>query len=154
MEQLSPTQTYDTIVKDPADFEDYAAGGASHNKAGFERGEVINIDAEGENRWRPRWKKHFGIQRKRQSSSQEQPQYRVYKRRWIGLWQLVLLNIVISWDVSRTISSFYCRSIYENMTIISSFHTAGHGLSLQILRLLVGRHEAAVKNPHVQARWI
>jgi hypothetical protein len=26
--------------------------------------------------------------------------YRVYKRRWFGLIQLVLLNIVVSWDVS------------------------------------------------------
>lgn len=28
------------------------------------------------------------------------PEYRVYKRRWFGLLQLVLLNIMISWDVS------------------------------------------------------
>jgi FLVCR family MFS transporter 7 len=27
-------------------------------------------------------------------------QYRVYKRRWFGLFQLVLLNIIVSWDVS------------------------------------------------------
>ncbi len=27
-------------------------------------------------------------------------QYKVYKRRWFGLIQLVLLNIIISWDVS------------------------------------------------------
>lgn len=26
--------------------------------------------------------------------------YKVYKRRWFGLIQLVLLNIVVSWDVS------------------------------------------------------
>ena len=26
--------------------------------------------------------------------------YKVYKRRWFGLMQLVLLNIVVSWDVS------------------------------------------------------
>lgn len=30
--------------------------------------------------------------------------YRVYKIRWFGLMQLVLLNIVVSWDVSTTIS--------------------------------------------------
>lgn len=28
-------------------------------------------------------------------------QYRVYKRRWFGLVQLILLNIVVSWDVSQ-----------------------------------------------------
>ncbi len=27
-------------------------------------------------------------------------QYKVYKRRWFGLVQLVLLNIIVSWDVS------------------------------------------------------
>ena len=26
--------------------------------------------------------------------------YRVYKRRWFGLAQLILLNIFVSWDVS------------------------------------------------------
>ena len=30
--------------------------------------------------------------------------YKVYKRRWLGLAQLVLLNIVVSWDVSYIIS--------------------------------------------------
>ncbi len=29
-----------------------------------------------------------------------QSSYRVYKMRWFGLGQLVLLNIVVSWDVS------------------------------------------------------
>jgi len=28
--------------------------------------------------------------------------YRVYKIRWFGLIQLVLLNIIVSWDVSST----------------------------------------------------
>ena len=32
------------------------------------------------------------------------PVYRVYKRRWFGLVQLMLLNIIVSWDVCRTIS--------------------------------------------------
>ena len=27
-------------------------------------------------------------------------EYRVYKRRWFGLVQLTLLNIIVSWDVS------------------------------------------------------
>ena len=30
--------------------------------------------------------------------------YKVYKIRWFGLMQLVLLNIVVSWDVSNTLS--------------------------------------------------
>lgn len=32
-----------------------------------------------------------------------QPPFKVYKRRFWGLAQLVLLNIVVSWDVSLTI---------------------------------------------------
>lgn len=28
-----------------------------------------------------------------------QIEYRVYKRRWFGLVQLILLNIIVSWDV-------------------------------------------------------
>lgn len=34
-------------------------------------------------------------------------QYKVYKRRWFGLVQLVLLNVVVSWDVSSTIAVSY-----------------------------------------------
>ena len=31
-------------------------------------------------------------------------EYRVYKIRWFGLTQLILLNIVVSWDVSVSYS--------------------------------------------------
>jgi hypothetical protein len=34
-------------------------------------------------------------------------EYRVYKRRWFGLLQLVLLNIIVSWDVSALIHYMY-----------------------------------------------
>ena len=38
------------------------------------------------------------------STSGEQPvEYKVYKIRWFGLMQLVLLNIVVSWDVSTRV---------------------------------------------------
>ncbi|KAI9664700.1 MAG: hypothetical protein M1821_006148 [Bathelium mastoideum] len=33
-----------------------------------------------------------------QSTANAQAEYRVYKRRWFGLIQLVLLNIIVSWD--------------------------------------------------------
>ena len=32
----------------------------------------------------------------------EEQEYRVYKIRWFGLLQLVLLNIIVSWDVGRS----------------------------------------------------
>lgn len=28
-------------------------------------------------------------------------EYKVYKRRWFGLVQITLLNVIVSWDVSR-----------------------------------------------------
>jgi len=33
-------------------------------------------------------------------------QYKVYKRRWFGLVQLVLLNIIVSWDVSFSLDPY------------------------------------------------
>jgi len=49
-------------------------------------------DTAGERRrWRP-GRKH--------SKSYSHTHFRVYKRRWFGLAQLVLLNVVVSWDVS------------------------------------------------------
>lgn len=33
--------------------------------------------------------------------------YKVYKRRWFGLAQLVLLNVVVSWDVSTSLYDLY-----------------------------------------------
>jgi hypothetical protein len=39
-----------------------------------------------------------------ESRMDSQPaEYRVYKRRWFGLLQLVLLNVIVSWDVSVSI---------------------------------------------------
>lgn len=37
------------------------------------------------------------------NGSEEPVVYRVYKIRWFGLFQLVLLNIIVSWDVRRTL---------------------------------------------------
>lgn len=34
------------------------------------------------------------------ADNREHVEYRVYKIRWFGLTQLILLNIVVSWDVS------------------------------------------------------
>lgn len=40
-----------------------------------------------------------------QRTTTNRGEYKVYKRRWFGLIQLVLLNIVVSWDVSAPIES-------------------------------------------------
>lgn len=39
--------------------------------------------------------------------------YKVYKRRWFGLVQLVLLNIIVSWDVSTLLQ---IRGTYTNVS--------------------------------------
>lgn len=44
--------------------------------------------------------------------------YKVYKRRWFGLAQLVLLNVVVSWDVSSL-------SICVHSPLLSSMRTVG-----------------------------
>lgn len=38
-------------------------------------------------------------------SAGESVVYRTYKRRWFGLAQMVLMNIIVSWDVSLRIAS-------------------------------------------------
>ena len=40
----------------------------------------------------------------RKKKSYSHAHYKVYKRRWFGLAQLVLLNVVVSWDVSNDVS--------------------------------------------------
>ena len=34
-------------------------------------------------------------------------EYRTYKRRWFGLAQLTLMNIIVSWDVRLNFSSYW-----------------------------------------------
>lgn len=42
--------------------------------------------------------------------------FKVYKRRWFGLIQLTLLNIVVSWDVSsiysKEFAAFICTGLF------------------------------------------
>lgn len=45
--------------------------------------------------------------------------YRVYKRRWFGLVQLTLLNIVVSWDVSTI---FHCYIVFALMPLWARVH--------------------------------
>lgn len=41
-------------------------------------------------------------------------QYRTYKRRWFGLLQLVLMNIVVSWDVSIHLKTLITPKDFAN----------------------------------------
>lgn len=44
------------------------------------------------------------------------PEYRVYKRRWFGLIQLVLLNIVVSWNVMSLFSLVQYLRAHNNLS--------------------------------------
>ena len=71
------------------------------------------------------------------------PDYRVYKRRWFGLVQLVLLNIIVSWDVSYQDSSSPFESLQLNMTtfsgcLIHQLPTPQQPFSLPLLASLIG----------------
>jgi hypothetical protein len=92
--------------------EDEELGNSSSSRAVI----FANVENAGSNgaREQPpkRKKRRLGLGKKRESYSHTH--YKVYKRRWIGLGQLVLLNIVVSWDwltfapISTT-SSLYFR---------------------------------------------
>ena len=45
------------------------------------------------------------------SSAGSVPVYRTYKRRWFGVAQIVLMNIIVSWDVSRRTPALTRRRI-------------------------------------------
>lgn len=45
--------------------------------------------------------------------NEDATQYRTYKRRWFGLLQLTLMNIVVSWDVS-SVTFFDPPSLLRN----------------------------------------
>jgi hypothetical protein len=65
--------------------------------------------------------------RKRKSYSHAH--FKVYKRRWFGLAQLVLLNVVVSWDVS-----IYPISHYYTKRRIHKRHEAGLALRLHMMK--------------------
>ncbi len=50
----------------------------------------------------------------------ERENYRLYKRRWIGLVQLALLNIIVSWDVSLPLV-LMCSKAFAKYQIVVVF---------------------------------
>ena len=48
--------------------------------------------------------------------------YRVYKIRWFGLTQLILLNIIVSWDVSRIVTAIQYTTRTLAHVLRSGFH--------------------------------
>lgn len=91
-------------------------------------------------------------------TSASTPLYRTYKRRWFGLVQLVLLNIVVSWDVSGTsnhaalgitslanvfvVAHILSNRQYRRNLLLS--HSHDHKLALNLLPLLLRRRSASL----------
>lgn len=91
MDDIAHTQSNDGMLKNTARVEEEVEHGrVGQSSSGTHEGDD---DAAQDTTVRRRlWA------RKRKSYSHAH--FRVYKRRWFGLAQLVLLNIVVSWDVS------------------------------------------------------
>ena len=85
MSDIAPVQTHGSTVKGVTQVEDiYENAQGSLSRA---------IEGEAEVQPNPRGR------RPKPKQSYSHTHFKVYKRRWLGLGQLVLLNIVVSWDV-------------------------------------------------------
>jgi FLVCR family MFS transporter 7 len=73
-------------------------GMAKHADEVVEDAHVGESSAAGEGQGEGNGRRRPWARRKQKSYSHVH--YKVYKRRWFGLAQLVLLNVVVSWDVS------------------------------------------------------
>jgi len=100
MDDIANVQSNDGMVKNAARIEEDVPRAGESSTARF--GE----DVEGARKRSRPWAK------KRKSYSHVH--YKVYKRRWFGLAQLVLLNVVVSWDVS-VMFSFWEKLGWEDI---------------------------------------
>ena len=98
MDDIAHTKSNDGMLKNaaPQAEEDVVNPGPSTSRVTDERDGLEGVHEEGGRR-----------PRKSKKKSYSHAHYKVYKRRWLGLAQLVLLNIVVSWDVGFLFSYFY-----------------------------------------------
>lgn len=66
----------------------------------FEDARVGQSSAAGDGEETPQRRRRRRRPWAKKQKSYSHEHYKVYKRRWFGLAQLVLLNVVVSWDVS------------------------------------------------------
>jgi len=94
MDDIANVRSNDGIVKHAANMGEAVDAGdsAAQGRAG---------EAEVPRKRRRPWGK--------KQKSYSHVHYKVYKRRWFGLAQLVLLNVVVSWDVSTNILFIYLK---------------------------------------------
>jgi FLVCR family MFS transporter 7 len=90
MDGISNVKSNDAILDPTRSNEPSGYGEASAPAHGQEGDEERHVTSSKRRPWA------------RKSKSYSHAHFKVYKRRWFGLGQLVLLNIVVSWDVSTT----------------------------------------------------
>lgn len=90
MNDITPVETHGSTTKGTAQVEEdvYENPQGSSSRVADENGASTEV-SRGMFRRRPKPKQTYS-----------HTHFKVYKRRWLGLAQLVLLNIVVSWDVS------------------------------------------------------
>jgi FLVCR family MFS transporter 7 len=103
MNNLTPTRTNDGILKNGVRVSEDLVHAESSNsrvedaKYGVD-GTADKRDGDEDAREMQPKGRRFRLGKKKNTYSHTH--FQVYKRRWLGLMQLVLLNIVVSWDVS------------------------------------------------------
>jgi FLVCR family MFS transporter 7 len=123
MDEITHTQTHDGMLKNAADIpgvarESVESSSSRTQERDFGGDGVAERDGDAEAREVQPKRRRFGLGKKKQSYSHTH--YKVYKRRWIGLAQLVLLNIVVSWDVSASfLSLIYGREDHRRIKWLS-----------------------------------
>ena len=92
MDDIEPVRTHGSMAKGGEYVEEDIYDGAQGSSARAVDGEVGAQAPALDGRPKPK-------------QTYSHAHYKVYKRRWLGLAQLVLLNIVVSWDVGYEIST-------------------------------------------------
>lgn len=95
MDDISQTQTNDGMLQKAGGVqrEEIVSESAASNSAAVGGSQGQSHEETGARGF-------FGRKKKDKRRSYSHAHFKVYKRRWFGLAQLVLLNIVVSWDVS------------------------------------------------------
>lgn len=92
MNDIAPVETHDDIAKNATHVEEDVYENAQVSSSHVRGGEEETAAQSSRSRPKP-------------NHTYSHTHFKVYKRRWLGLGQLVLLNIVVSWDVSWTATS-------------------------------------------------
>lgn len=91
MSDIAPVETHGSTAKNATEVEEDVYEHAQGSSSRAIDGETVPQSSPGRRRPKPK-------------QTYSHAHFKVYKRRWLGLGQLVLLNIVVSWDVSLVLA--------------------------------------------------